>query len=315
MGHRLCLGMVCLGLVLASCSTGDEVSSSTTDTDTPNPTVASTTVPAPDPPASSTTTTTDRPGTTTTTPASPAGFVPPQPFVAPAPAPSGGGSGCSPGPGPLPDGVWFGFIDDMTPDSIDFDLACFVSCEVGEGFAIRNDNPTSRTVNVQLDAVVVFANPDGDDWLDSFDAFQGYEEATLHNDVWIYINDGIVTHIANAAAVRGCRSSAVDVEWMAEHPMAIGVAFNDLGLIARRRRRERRQPVLLAHRRLDDVGPARRRHRLGWQRHRETPWRSGHRSTGGRDRHGRRRDLRRPGRGRTGPRHVGEPGADGWDLR
>ena len=232
-GHRLCLGVVCLSLALASCSTGEEVSSPTTDTDAPNPTVASSTIPPPDPPAPSTTpTTTDPPATSTTTPASPAGFVPPRPFVAPAPAPSGGGSGCSPGAGPLPDGVWFGFIDDMAPDSIDFDLACFVSCEVGEGFSIRNDNPTSRTVDVKPDALVVFANPDGDDWLESFDAFQSYEEAALHNDVWIYVNDGIVTHIANAAAGRGCRSSAVDVEWMAQHPMAIGVAFNDLGLIA-----------------------------------------------------------------------------------
>ncbi len=120
----------------------------------------------------------------------------------------------------------------MTAEAIDFDLACFVACDVGVGFAVRNDNPAGRNVDVAAGAVVVFENPDGDDWFDSYDAYRGYEEADIHNDVWIYVNDGAITHIVDPAANRGCRSSAVDVEWTIDLPAANGVAFNDHGLLA-----------------------------------------------------------------------------------
>jgi hypothetical protein len=128
--------------------------------------------------------------------------------------------------------VWFGFIDGMSKDSINFDLACFAACDPGAGFVILNDNPAARTVVVRDGAVVIFENPDGDDWFDTFDGYRGYEDADLYNDVWIYVNDGAVTHIVEPASTRGCRSSAIDVEWTTELPLAQGIAFNDLGLLA-----------------------------------------------------------------------------------
>jgi hypothetical protein len=145
---------------------------------------------------------------------------------------AGGGSGCSPGGGQLPDGVWFGFVDGVTDTTIDFDLACFQSCDPGTGFRIGNQNPTTRTVSVRSDAVVIFESPDGPDWQESFERWKNYEDVGLHTMVWIYVNDGTVTHIVQPTAAEGCRFSAVEVDWVAEFPAAGLVAFNDLGLIA-----------------------------------------------------------------------------------
>ncbi len=230
--HRSTLMALCLVLAIGSCSSvADPTPTTAITTLVPQTTTTTTTAIPPSATTSQTSTTTQPPETTTTT-SFDGDFVPPQPFVAPLPTATGGGSGCVPGSGTLPDGVWFGFIDEISEDAIDFDLACFVACEPGTGFAIRNDNPVGRTVAVRDGAVVIFENPDGDDWFDTFDGYQGYEEADLHNDVWIYVNDNSVTHIVEPAAVRGCRSSAVDVEWLIELPRAASVAFNDVGLVA-----------------------------------------------------------------------------------
>lgn len=230
MRHRWVLAAVCVTLVAVSCSTVGDTGSTSTTTSSSSPD-STTTIPASSTTTVSTTITTSEETETTTTSFEGA-FAPPQPFVSPHPTATGGGSGCSPGPGPLPDGVWFGFINGMTDAAIDFDLACFVACDPGVGFTIRNDNPAGRTVEVADGAVVVLENPDGDDWLESYDAYRGYEEAALHNDVWIYVNDGVMTHIVDFAAIRGCRSAAVDVEWTVDLPAAARIAFNDLGLLA-----------------------------------------------------------------------------------
>jgi hypothetical protein len=168
------------------------------------------------------------------------------PHAAPIPTP-GGGSGCTPGPGPLPDGVWFGYIDEITEAAVDFDLACLVTCEDGVGFTIRNDNPAKRTVDVADGAVVVFEGVDGDhsddegrprrvesyaDYWEYLVPFILSEGAPARFAVWIYVNAGAVTQIVHPAMARGCRSSAVDVEWMIELPEAYGVAFNEFGLLA-----------------------------------------------------------------------------------
>jgi hypothetical protein len=161
-----------------------------------------------------------------------AGFVPPDPFVSPAPTAGGGGSGCSPGPGPLPDGVWFGFVDSVTDTTLDFDLACFQSCDPGSGVSIGNQNPSIRTVPVNDDAQVITEAAEGPDWKDSYENWTRIEEVGLHTMVWIYVSDGDVTHIVQPAVAEGCRFSTVTVEWVAQLPPAGSVAFNDLGLIA-----------------------------------------------------------------------------------
>lgn|GEM_PF-1295270 len=229
--HPSVVLLVCLGLVLASCSTVADVAETTTASTDQDPPATSTTMPGL--PATLTTSTTSSAEVPASTSASSGEeFIPPQPFVAPHPTASGGGSGCSPGSGPLPDGVWFGYIDAVSVTAIDFDLACFMACDHGTGFTIRNDNPAVRNVDVREGAVVVFQNPDGEDWLESFDVFRQHEEADLHTRRWIYINDGTISHIVQAMGTRGCRSSVVDVEWMVDLPGASGVAFNDLGLLA-----------------------------------------------------------------------------------
>ena len=200
------------------------VPTSTTETSTVDSDGSSTTLPG-------SSTTMEETPTTTTAPMA-AGFAPPDPFVSPTPTGGGGGSGCSPGPGPLPDGVWFGFIDDVTDTTLDFDLACFQSCDSGRGVSIGNLNLSIRTVPVNGGALVIGEAAEGPDWHDSYENWKWFEEVGLHTMVWIYVNDGVVTHIVQPAVAEGCRFSTIGVEWMAQLPPAGSVAFNELGLIA-----------------------------------------------------------------------------------
>lgn len=176
-------------------------------------------------------TATEETSSTTAAPVA-AGFVPPDPFVSPAPTAGGGGSGCSPGPGPLPDGVWFGFVDDAADTTLDFDLACFQSCDPGSGVSIGNKNLSIRTVPVNDDALVITEAADGPDWHYSYEDWKWFEYVGLHTMVWIYVNGGNVTHIVEPAVAEGCRFSTIRVEWVAQLPPASRVAFNELGLIA-----------------------------------------------------------------------------------
>ena len=173
-------------------------------------------------------------GASTTTMAGPAlvRFVPPDPFVSPEPIAAGGGSGCAPGPGELPDGVWFGFVDGATETTLDFDLACFQSCDPGSGIHIGNQNSSIRSLPVVGDAQVIAESINGPDWQDSFENWRRYEDVGLHTMVWIYVNGGDVTHIVQPAVREGCRFSAVTVDWVTQLPSGSRVAFNELGLIA-----------------------------------------------------------------------------------
>ena len=224
---------------LASCSDMTPASTSTTGADaaseaavTVTTLTTETSTVAPEP---STTTSAAKPSdsaSTTTTLRAETRFVPPEPFVSPVPTASGGGSGCAPGPGELPDGVWFGFVDGVTETTLDFDLACFESCDPGSGVRIGNQNPGSRTVPVFNEAQVISEAPDGPDWQDSFENWRRFEDVGLHTMVWIYVNDGDVTHVVQPAVAEGCRFSAVTVDWVMQLEPASHVAFNELGLIA-----------------------------------------------------------------------------------
>lgn len=72
------------------------------------------------------------------------------------------GSGCSPGtPDTLPDGVWFGFVADLTATEVEFDLACLYTGEEayargvhpdGADILVVNDSPALRRLPVGADS-------------------------------------------------------------------------------------------------------------------------------------------------------------------
>ena len=221
---------VCATLLLVACSDNGTPSSSE-----PPPSATASTIAESDVTTILAEVTTSAPPTTSTAtiPAHTA-FVPTDPFVAPEATSTGGGSGCSPGSGPLPDGEWFGFLDGGAETTIDFDLACFVSCEPGTGFAIGNQSSKIRSLPVDSAAVLIFEVVGGPDGVEPYETVENIEHAGLHNIAWVYVNDGAVTHIVLPADAQGCRYSEVDVEWTAQLSEAGHVAFNDLGLIASR---------------------------------------------------------------------------------
>jgi len=128
------------------------------------------------------------------------------------------GSGCAPGSDTLPDGIWFGFVRDLDEAAISFDLACLRwipdpnddPIEEG-GWDLSNTNPALRSVPVASGAQAscprlncpqslmayedwmwiirdyLDANPDASDWP------EGYDFGVM---VWLYINDGEVTELA-----------------------------------------------------------------------------------------------------------------------
>ena len=124
---------------------------------------------------------------------------------------SGGffGSGCSPGSDVLPDGVWYGFAQEFDESTITFDLACLRwipdpnDDEVEEGgWEIVNDNPRVRIVPVDSDAQVTCywagypPHPfPYTEWIDEPHEVRPLGEEHGGLDMWLYINDGLVTEI------------------------------------------------------------------------------------------------------------------------
>lgn len=128
-------------------------------------------------------------------------FLPDEPWVYPDPWPPGSdtyGSGCSPGTTSLSDGMWFGFLADRGPSEISFDLACiYVPGPDDEGgAAIRNDNPRIRTIGIDPTITVHYVIGG---WVNGVEP---YERWTTHGcydltcPVWLYVNNGAVTAIA-----------------------------------------------------------------------------------------------------------------------
>jgi hypothetical protein len=125
---------------------------------------------------------------------------------------SGGrfGSGCSPGSDTLPDGIWWGYITDLSPSSITFDLGCLRFADETDddpatedyAWVIENSNPKVRVVPVGSDTLVTC------DWMycppNPFPYGEWIEDDRLpHGDqgrergLWLYINDGVVTEIGD----------------------------------------------------------------------------------------------------------------------
>ena len=176
--------------------------SSTAIPSTVAPTTPSTTTTAP----TATTTTATVPGTSTTADVSYSiathGLHPYPPLPG-----SGGwfGSGCSPGSDTLPDGIWWGYITDLSPSSVTFDLACLRwfdppddGWEGDGGWAIENDNPRIRIVPIHPQAQAICLLWDCPptpfpytDWIEMAPVMPDTPDA----GVWLYINDGEVTEV------------------------------------------------------------------------------------------------------------------------
>lgn len=140
------------------------------------------------------------PTTTTVTAATPVSrYVVSHPGRFPDPLPGSdgaAGSGCAPGTTTLPDGIWFGYATARTIDGIQFDLAClFIDPTVDGGNRISNQNPTLRSIAVASGTTVHAVT-----W-DPFYTPITYSEWIVwecleYCGVWLYINEGIVTEVA-----------------------------------------------------------------------------------------------------------------------
>lgn len=110
------------------------------------------------------------------------------------------GSGCSPGTGGLPDGVWFGWLDGLDGDTIEFDLACLWPGRLEP--AASNDAARIRVVDVAADARVYLADrPAGyAAWAaGGTSALTAAANAPGLPDTlpfWVFVNDGVVTELA-----------------------------------------------------------------------------------------------------------------------
>jgi len=143
------------------------------------------------------------PTTTTTAPAVWYAVVTPEYEVRSLPgAGSFYGSGCSPGSDRLPDGIWFGYIDQADRAVISFDLMCFGPGPEGPG-EITNSNAKLRTVpvaggatvhRIMADGVLVWVAVPYQTWLTipPDPAVCPPEGCRL---VWLYVNGGQVTEV------------------------------------------------------------------------------------------------------------------------
>ncbi|NNE96493.1 MAG: GerMN domain-containing protein [Acidimicrobiales bacterium] len=124
------------------------------------------------------------------------------------------GAGCTPLTGEgLPDGRWFGYLDDARADSVDFDLACWfngtaaalAAAEDGEespppnDYYVRNVNDLIRTLDVSTSAEVSWLPSPGDPATQA-DASYGEwlaerSDRPFQPGVWLTINEGQVTLI------------------------------------------------------------------------------------------------------------------------
>jgi hypothetical protein len=132
----------------------------------------------------------------------------------PDPLPGSGewfGSGCSPGSDTLPDGIWWGYITDLSTLSITLDLACLGWYDESDddnpedyGWDIANSNPKVRIVPVSLETLVTChwghcpANPFPYlEWIEDDRLPHGEPERQREGGLWLYVNNGVVTEIGD----------------------------------------------------------------------------------------------------------------------
>lgn len=124
------------------------------------------------------------------------------------------GSGCvvPGGSMTLTDGIWFGFVEGISPGMITFDLACFWTGAAAEAkaledgeesfdFYIRNNNPTNRQVPISGSARVWYLDATGDITLMEIAPNQWPHPSSYlmcpgdYCSVWLYVNGGQATGI------------------------------------------------------------------------------------------------------------------------
>jgi hypothetical protein len=118
------------------------------------------------------------------------------------------GSGCSPGSNTLPDGIWWGYLSELTTASVTFDLACIRFEDESDddpatedyAWVIENANPKVRPVPVSASALVIcpwaYCPPNPFPYVEWID-----DDRLSHGDqgrdggVWLYVNGGTITEI------------------------------------------------------------------------------------------------------------------------
>jgi hypothetical protein len=119
------------------------------------------------------------------------------------------GSGCSPGSGALPDGIWWGYISDLSQSSLTFDLACLRCAAESDddpeseeyAWVIENNATRTRSVAVSADAMVTC------DWMgcpphplpyrEWMDEGVPQGQPGMEGGVWIYVKRGVITEIVD----------------------------------------------------------------------------------------------------------------------
>ena len=122
-------------------------------------------------------------------------------------------SGCTPGTTELPDGEWFGYVDNASTTAIMFDLACWFSGTAAEQAAaedgqespppndyyVRNVNATVRTVPAAAGAEVKWLPNTGDPTtattVDYVTWLAERESRDFQPGVWLTVADGMVTFV------------------------------------------------------------------------------------------------------------------------
>lgn len=206
--RRLPLVLVIVALVVAACGNGDADDTTTTTTaeSTTSTTVETTTTTTP-PDTTTTTaeTTTTTEATTTTTEATTTTTTDTNALAE--------GSGCTPGtPDTLPDGRWFGFVEDAGADELLFDLACWfvgdaaatAAAEDGEespppnDYHVRNLNPDLRALPVAPDTLVTWYPGPGDPTSEEVVPYEDWligRSGDYVYGVWLSVDDGQIEAI------------------------------------------------------------------------------------------------------------------------
>ena len=210
---RRILALITVLALVAAC--GEDAATTTTEgplAATPSQATVSDTTTAPQPtpttvPAPATTATTTAPPTTATDDDTPTTALPEEPkytvaayghFPDAALTSSGAlGSGCAPGTDTLPDGVWFGWVNDSDASAVDFDLACLWHGRLLP--AASNDAAKLRSVPVDDDTLVYNAT----DQPIPYGVWGGDLRTTNNNapgfpntvPFWVFVNSGVATEM------------------------------------------------------------------------------------------------------------------------
>ena len=122
------------------------------------------------------------------------------------------GAGCDVVEGDLPDGRWFGTVTDLSPESVELDIACWF---IGEDaviaaeqdgeespppndYYVRDESSDTTTVAIGPDAVAVFypsGSPDGESGTVADLVAASEERGGFPYGVWIEVSDGVVVSV------------------------------------------------------------------------------------------------------------------------